>query len=123
MKPRGFTLIEVLFALAIFATAGLAVMRTVTEHIRAVSMLEDMTFASYVATNQLTLLQLETRWPPAEQEQGEVELGNRQWRWQQRVTAVEDNDLRQVEVQVSLVEQPDEVLYQLITFIGRPHAN
>lgn len=122
MKQRGFTLIEVLFALAIFATAGLAVMRTVTEHIRAVTMLEDMTFASYVASNQLTLLQLETAWPPPEQQQGEVELGNRQWRWQQRVTAVEDNDLRQVEVQVSLDEQPDEILYRLITFVGRPHA-
>ena len=122
MKQRGFTLIEVLFALAIFATAGLAVMRTVTEHIRAVTMLEDMTFASYVATNQLTMLQLETTWPPADKAQGEVELGNRQWRWQQRVSVVEDNDLRQVEVLVSLAEQPDDVLYQLMTFIGRPHA-
>ncbi|MCH8537050.1 MAG: type II secretion system minor pseudopilin GspI [Alkalimonas sp.] len=122
MKQRGFTLIEVLFALAIFATAGLAVMRTVTEHIRAVTMLEDMTFASYVATNQLTMLQLDTTWPPAEQAHGEVELGNRQWRWQQQVTTVADDDLRQVEVQVSLAEQPDDVLYQLITYIGRPHA-
>lgn len=122
MMRRGFTLIEVLFALAIFATAGLAVMRTVTEHIRAVSMLEDLTFASYVAANQLVLLQLETDWPPAEQSRGEVEMANRLWQWQQRVSRVEDDDLRQVEVTVTLAEQPEDVLYRLITFVGRPHG-
>ncbi|MEE2025411.1 MULTISPECIES: type II secretion system minor pseudopilin GspI [Alkalimonas] len=123
MMRRGFTLIEVLFALAIFATAGLAVMRTVTEHIRSIAMLEDATFASYVASNQLVLLQLETDWPPAEQSRGEVEMANRLWQWQQRISQVEDDDLRQVELSVSLAEQPDETLYRLITFIGRPHAN
>lgn len=123
MMRRGFTLIEVLFALAIFATAGLAVMRTVTEHIRSIAMLEDATFASYVASNQLVLLQLETDWPPKEQSRGEVEMANRLWQWQQRISQVEDDDLRQVEVSVSLAEQPDETLYRLITFIGRPHAN
>ncbi|MDP4530348.1 type II secretion system minor pseudopilin GspI [Alkalimonas delamerensis] len=123
MMRRGFSLIEVLFALAIFATAGLAVMRTVTEHIRAVAWLEDMTFASYVAANQLVLLQLETSWPPSEQSRGEVEMANRTWLWQQQVSQVADDDLRQVVVKVSLTEQPEDVVYQLTTFIGRPHAN
>ncbi|MDX1676316.1 type II secretion system minor pseudopilin GspI [Arsukibacterium sp.] len=120
MNSRGFTLLELLVAMAIFATAGLAIMQASAGHIRALSQIEEMTIAGYVANNQLQLAMLEPVWPPKEILQGEVEMANRQWLWRQQATTVPDADLRQLVVSVSLAEQPDDILLQLTTFIGKP---
>ncbi|KKO48500.1 general secretion pathway protein GspI [Arsukibacterium sp. MJ3] len=120
MANRGFTLLELLVAMAIFATAGLAIMQASSGHIRALSQIEELTIASYVANNQLQLATLEPNWPPREIVQGEVEMANRQWFWRQQATTVPDAELRQLVLSVSLAEQPDDVLYQLKTFIGKP---
>ena len=54
-QNRGFTLLEVLVALAIFATAAIATIRSVSQHINTLNFLEEKTFASMVADNQMTL--------------------------------------------------------------------
>jgi general secretion pathway protein I len=120
MNNRGFTLLELLVAMAIFATAGLAIMQASSGHIRALSQIEELTIAGYVANNQLQLAMIEPNWPPREILQGEVEMANRQWLWRQQTTTVPDGDLRQLVLSVSLAEQPDDVLLQLTTFIGKP---
>lgn len=122
-KQPGFTLLELLVAMAIFATAGLAIMQSSAAHLRAVSQLEEMTIASYVAQNQLQQTLLDRKqWPPKEKAQGETAMANRQWLWQQQVIKLEDNDLRLVQVKVSLLQQPEDIIYQLQTYIGKPGA-
>ena len=79
-RVNGFTLIELMIAMAVFAIAGVAVMRATTEHIRAMGMIEEMTMAGYVAENQLQLARLETRWPPQPRE-GEAEMAKNRWKW------------------------------------------
>lgn len=119
---RGFTLLEVLIALAIFATAGAAILQASASHLRAVAQLEELTLASMIANNQLQQAQLNRSWPPRELEQGEVSLGNRDWQWQLRAVTVPDQDLRELQISVRLSEQPEQVVYQLKTYIGRPDA-
>lgn len=119
---RGFTLLEVLIALAIFATAGAAILQASASHLRAVTQLEELTLASMIANNQLQQAQLNRSWPPRELEQGEVSLGNRDWQWQLRAVTVPDQDLRELQISVRLAEQPEQVVYQLKTYIGRPDA-
>lgn len=116
----GFTLLELLVALVIFATAGVAIMQASSNHLRTVWQLEELTFASYVANNQLHLALLDTSWPPRELQQGEVTMANRNWVWRLRANTVPDTDLRELNVTVSLAEQPDEIIYQLKTYVGRP---
>lgn len=122
MRQRGFTLLELLVALAIFATAGVAIIQSSSNHMRTVWQLEELTIASYVANNQLQQAILETQWPPKETQQGEVTMANRNWSWRLRSTTVPDPDLRELTVAVSLAEQPETVLYQLKTYIGRNDA-
>ena len=117
---RGFTLIELLVAMAIFAVAGVAVMRATTEHIRAVTQLEEMTLASFIAENQLQMNRLEQKWPPEAKKQGEVKMANRQWLWQQTSLETADPNFRQLKVTVSPLEEPDRVIYSLQTFVGKP---
>jgi general secretion pathway protein I len=99
---RGFTLLEVLIAVAIFALAGAAVVKGATEHLNAVSMLKNMTFATYVANNRLTetSIRASTTWPPKNNLKGDSEMAERTWYWEQTVLKTVDEDLLQVTVTV-----------------------
>ncbi|GHG75389.1 type II secretion system protein GspI [Alishewanella longhuensis] len=120
LSGKGFTLLELLVALVIFATAGVAIMQASSNHLRAVWQLEELTIAGFIANNQLQLALLEPSWPPRELQQGEVVMANRNWLWQLRATPVPDPDLRELNITISLAEQPDVMIYQLKTYVGRP---
>jgi general secretion pathway protein I len=117
-RANGFTLIELLIAMAVFAIAGVAVMRATTEHIRAMGIIEEMTMAGYVAENQLQLARLETRWPPQAKE-GEAEMAKNRWKWVQEVIETDDAEFRMLKVTVRPLEEPERVVATLQTFIGR----
>lgn len=115
---KGFTLIELMIAMAVFAIAGVAVMRATTEHIRAMGIIEEMTMAGYVAENQLQLARLETRWPPQPRE-GEAEMAKNRWKWVLEVVETDDAEFRLLKVTVRPVEEPERIVSTLQTFIGR----
>ncbi len=120
-RANGFTLIELMIAMVVFAIAGVAVMRATTEHIRAMGMIEEMTMAGYVAENQLQLARLDTRWPPQPAE-GETEMAKNRWKWVLEVLETEDAEFRMLKVTVRPVEEPERVVSTLQTFIGRQRA-
>ncbi|TXH97769.1 MAG: type II secretion system protein GspI [Rheinheimera sp.] len=120
-RVNGFTLIELMIAMAVFAIAGVAVMRATTEHIRAMGMIEEMTMAGYVAENQLQLARLETRWPPQPRE-GEAEMAKNRWKWVLEVLETDDAEFRMLKVTVRPVEEPERIVSRLQTFIGRQSA-
>lgn len=120
-RVNGFTLIELMIAMAVFAIAGVAVMRATSEHIRAMGIIEEMTMAGYVAENQLQLARLDTRWPPQPAE-GEAEMAKNRWKWVLEVLETEDAEFRMLKVTVRPVEEPERVVSTLQTFIGRQRA-
>jgi len=99
---RGFTLLEVMVAMFIFAVAGAAIIKTTTEHINSVGKLEEITFATWVANNQLTRASLisEKTWPPKNNERGSVDMLDRTWYWQQEVQATNDESLKAIIITV-----------------------
>ncbi|MFW8591160.1 type II secretion system minor pseudopilin GspI [Glaciecola sp. 2405UD65-10] len=102
-QSRGFTLIEVMVAVGIFAVAGAAVMKATYEHLRAVSSLEQLTFATWVANNQMTesTLRAKIQWPLKNNDKGEVELAGQRWYWKQEVKKTQDESLFQITIIVS----------------------
>lgn len=122
-RSGGFTLIELLIAMAIFAIAGVAVMRATTEHIRAQSMIEEMTLAGYVAENQLQLARLRQQWPPEARSEGEAKMGHLQWRWVMEATETEDPEFRQLKVTVRPQQEPERIVQTLTSFIGRQSSD
>jgi general secretion pathway protein I len=84
-RTRGMTLLEVLVALAIFATAAISVMRSVTQHLNTLSYLEEKTFASFVIDNQISRVMLSGA--PKSTKSGKTEMVGKQWHW--KVTPVE----------------------------------
>jgi len=81
---RGMTLLEVLVALAIFATAAISVIRSTTQHTNTIAYLEEKTFASMVADNQMANVML--KGAPSRSYSGSEKMAGRSWYW--KVTPV-----------------------------------
>ncbi len=116
---RGFTLIEVLIALAIAAIALAAISRVVSQSIDTTASLRDRELATWVAQNQLANLRLNHAWPPTDTSDGETELGGRQWRWTQVVASTPYAQLRRVEITVNAGTSKHHAA-DLIGFLRKP---
>ena len=119
-KQRGLTLLEVMVALFIFALTGTSLMKAATEHLRGLETLESLTFATWVANNELNTLLVEERWPPENNKKGYVELAGATWYFRHEVSQTADKELRQVEVFVATDEQMEDVITSARTFIANP---
>ncbi|RUO42988.1 type II secretion system protein GspI [Aliidiomarina taiwanensis] len=121
-KARGFTLVEVMFALAVFGLAALAALMVATQQIHSTQYLQERYFAQLVASNQLAEAaapsQLSKKWPPQNNDSGSVELAGQTWYWQQRVLETVTDDLREVTISVR-TEENGPVVAELSTFVGR----
>lgn len=104
-RSSGFTLLEVLVAMAVLAIAMGAIINAATQSIASTAWLRDQTFASWVALNKVNeqLLAAEP-WPDEGSAQGSAELANRAWLWEARFAKTDDPDLRRLEVTVRSVE-------------------
>ncbi|HEX5842512.1 MAG TPA: type II secretion system minor pseudopilin GspI, partial [Pseudomonas sp.] len=73
-RAGGFTLLEVLVALAIFALVAASVLTATARSLQTASRLEEKTLAMWIADNQLAELQL-SKTPAADgRDQGELEF-------------------------------------------------
>lgn len=118
-RPAGFTLLEVLVALAVLAVAMGAILHAVTQSIGSVAALREQTFASWVALNKVHQFLLDVAvWPDEGSRKGTADLANRTWRWEARFSKTTDPDLRRLEVIVRATESGP-VLNKLVAFQGR----
>ncbi len=116
----GFTLLEVLVALAVLAIAMGAIIGAATQSINSVGYLRDQTFASWAALNKVNELLLDPDpWPDEGSRKGNIELANRNWRWEARFQKTDDPDLPRLEVTVRPYEDGP-ALSTLVAFKGRP---
>ncbi|MEY8216092.1 MAG: type II secretion system minor pseudopilin GspI [Colwellia sp.] len=118
-KNTGFTLIEVMLAMAVFSIAGLALLSAASNNARHIGHLENKMLASWVASNQLVATRLVNTWPPKNNLKGNVELAGRTWFWQQRVLKTNDKDLRAIEMEVRLKEDDKLAITSLTTYVSK----
>lgn len=109
-REQGFTLIEVLVALAIMALAFAALLRASGLAAENSAILRERMLAGWVAENQMARLQLQDRLPAPGIKQGVLVEDDRRWRWEQEVTLAQDPKLLRVEVRILA---PGEARYQL----------
>ncbi len=86
-RADGFTLIEVVVALAIVAIGMAAVMRTITTSADTVFYLRDKTFAQWVALNQIATLRITGQTPGVGNTEGDTDYAGRKWHWRQETEA------------------------------------
>lgn len=100
-RAHGFTLLEVLVALAIFALVAASVLGVSARSLQNAARLEDKTLAMWVADNQLTELQLASETPATGNREGQVDFANRQWQWQSSVETTSEPTLLRVTLWVA----------------------
>jgi general secretion pathway protein I len=111
----GFTLLEILVALAVLAVALAAVIRLLGQSIDTAAALRDRTVAQWVAEDRLAWNQMTRRFPPVDVTEGESEMGGRTWHWREQVSGTPVEKLRRLDITVSLPGS-DEVLTRLTGF-------
>lgn len=99
-RVSGFTLIEVLVALAIVAIGMAAVLEALTSSANTAIYLQDKTFAQWVALNRLETVRLSGTVPGTGTSNDKTDYAGRSWEWQQKVTNTQIPDLRQIEIDV-----------------------
>lgn len=117
-RETGFTLVEVLVALAVVAFAIAALMRGLGQGIQVSSALPERLQARWVAENRLTLHQIRGDWPAPDTYDGTTRMGGRQWHWVEEVQETPQPGLRRIAVHVSTSED-DPRLVTLDGFVTR----
>lgn len=94
----GFTLVEVMFALGIFALAALAAVAATSQHLHNLNYMQDKSMAQYAAANALARVSL--RYPPENNDTGSEVVGGKQWYWRSQVLETQTEDVFYVTVRV-----------------------
>ncbi len=115
----GFTLIEVMVAMAIAALGLAAVAASVSQMIDAGTAMQQRTYASWIAQNKITEMRLENITPDVSESSGDTIYANREWTWQARISETGVENLFRVDVQVGLAGG-DENVRTVTGFIGEP---
>jgi len=93
----GFTLVEVMVALAIIGVALGAAVQAVSVANNNAANLSQQTLARWVAMNQIVRVQMSGEWPNIGKTTGTEEMANATWHWQVEVIKTQDDRLRQLQ--------------------------
>ncbi len=85
-RARGFTLLEVLIALAIVALSAGALLGAVTSSASNVIYLKQKTLAEWVALNRLTEIRIAVDMPAKGKRKGNSTMGGLRWEWKEEVS-------------------------------------
>ncbi len=123
---QGFTLLEVMVALAIFAVAAIALTKAGMSYTNGVSRLREQTLAHWVAMNTAARLTIRHEWLSGHSEQQVNEQG-RQWQVQLQTYDTPSPVVRRVEIKVfnadnslDLTNSAQNPLQTLVVFIRQP---
>lgn len=121
MKQAGFTLIEVLVALAVLALALTASLSASTFYASTTRDLEDRMLGSWLAHNVMVETQLEPQWPAVGKVEKSRDYANQEWVVQRTVEKTPDDYIRRVTVRVRRNRDDDDAwLLTRAAFLAEP---
>lgn len=115
----GFTLLEVMVALAIVSLALATVSISINQMAGNANTLRERTYASWIAQNKISEIRLSGEVPEVAATSGELDFANSTWAWRAVVSATDVENLRRVDVTISWPGD-DYSIYQVSGFVGEP---
>lgn len=100
-RARGFTLIEMMVALAVFALAALALIRLEGATIRGTATLDATVLAQMVARNVAVETLTDAQPPVRGASGGQEENGGRLWQWRRVATPIGDQGALRIDISVA----------------------
>lgn len=114
---RGFTLLEVLVALAILAITMAAVARTASSSIHHVEALRTRVIADWVAQNRLAQHQARGDWPTPGIQTGEEMQAGLAYPWREEVIATPNPTMSRIVVNVYAPDDKTHTLSELTGYL------
>ncbi|MDA3921205.1 MAG: type II secretion system minor pseudopilin GspI [Salinisphaera sp.] len=100
----GFTLIEVLIALAVLAIALVAFVSAGAQNADYATYIRDRSVAEWVARDQLVEYQLQADWPGVGKKDGDTAMGRSKWHWVADIKSSPDPQVRRIDMRVYPVD-------------------
>jgi len=118
-RQCGFTLLEVIVALAVIAFALSAAVSAVSGNTRNAAGLQQRTYAHWVAMNRMSELHASRQWPSTRTTRGSSLMARHEWYWSMKVSTTMDKNVRRVDITVRADEDDESPLVTLTGFVGR----
>ncbi len=116
----GFTLLEVVVALAVVALGIIAAFNLIVQISAGSLHMKEKTFAGWIASNEITRLRLSGDFPGVSQFDGDVEFAGSTYRWRATVSETGVDDLRRIDMDVAYVDDPGTVIGRSVGFVSPP---
>jgi general secretion pathway protein I len=116
----GFTLLEAMVALVIVALGMMAIVTQLNRYVTAALFVEEKTLASWVATNKIVELSVASTWPALGDDEEEIEFAGRMWQCEIEVSETPVENLRRIDVEVALADDPERVLHKVSGLVEPP---
>ncbi len=118
-RQRGFTLLEVLVALAIVGLSLTSIAVTMGGMLNSAVVLRERTYASWIAQNRIVEVRAAGTTPEVGVSSGEVEFANIDWAWRAVISETGVEDLYRIDVEVSR-PGADGFIRSVTGFAGEP---
>lgn len=116
-SSKGMTILEVLVALAVFAMVSVALLSSMNNQVFGLQLLENKTFATIVADNQLTDLKMRSILPSESWVTGEEKLADRTWYFRYKALETADDAFMAIDMQVHATKEYDDPIVTIRTYI------
>lgn len=118
-RRKGFTLLEVLVALAITSLAAVMIAGEFSQMLDNSVSMRERTYASWIAQNKITELRLANQLPEVSTSSGDVQFANETWYWRAEISESGVENLFRVNVSVYYPDE-DSKVRDVNGFIGEP---
>jgi general secretion pathway protein I len=118
-RIAGFTLVEVMVALAIAALGLTAVAASVSQMVDAAISMQQRSYANWIAQNKIAEMRLANVIPEVDSTSGQLDYAGMEWEWQATVSETGIENLFRVDVAVSRAGS-DDPIRTVSGFIGEP---
>lgn len=123
MGARGFTLLEILVAVAVFAVVSASLIKNATQSVRQAAIIQERVYATWVAENEMSARRAEIRtdasYPSVGTERAGVSMAGRTWDVVVVTDSTENENVRRVTVQVYKESDNTNPVVELDGFVGR----